>query len=379
MRGGEGDETVCNKNHLVVDEYAADVVRDIFYMKLCGMSQQAIADKLNADGILSPIQYKKSIGVGFNSSFQKSLKPKWSYNAVLRILKNEVYTGTVVQGKCTTPNYKIKKRIHRDESEWIRVEDMHEAIISKSEFDLVQELLLRDTRVAPEKSEVFPLAGMVYCADCGEPMVRKTVPAGDKKYVYYVCSGNKRDKGTCSSHCFPAKKLIRTVTETVSTHIGKMIALSEAVEIISKTESAKPDIVKYEDRISKLREEVESCNSRKKNLYEDFKDEILSKEEYSMLRARYQKQLEEAESCIVSLEAERDMILANGSGKQEWIEKIKTYKGIKELDRSLITFLIERIDVIDGNTIQVTYRFREEAEELKRLAELYSIDMKEAV
>ena len=368
-----------NRNHLVVDEYAADVVRDIFTMKICGMSQQAIADKLNADGILAPLQYKKRIGVSLESSFQKTVKPKWSYNAVLRILKNEVYTGTVVQGKCTTPNYKIKKRIHREESEWIRVEDMHEAIISKSEFDLVQELLLRDTRVAPEKSEVFLLAGMVYCADCGEPMVRKTVPAGDKKYVYYVCSGNKRDKGTCSSHCFPAKKLIRTVTETVSTHIGKMIALSEAVEIISKTESTKPDILKYEDRISKLREEVESCNSRKKNLYEDFKDEILSKEEYSMLRDRYQKQLEEAESCIASLEAERDMILANGSGKQEWIEKIKTYKGIKELDRSLITFLIERIDVIDGNTIQVTYRFREEAEELKRLAELYSIDMKEAV
>ena len=98
-----------------------------------------------------------------------------------------------------------------------------------------------------------------------------------------------------------------------------------------------------------------------------------------MLRDRYQKQLDEAESCIASLEAERDMILENGSGKQEWIEKLKTYKGIKELDRSLITFLIERIDVIDGNTIQVTYRFREEAEELERLAELYSVEIKEAV
>ena len=83
-----------NKNHLVIDDYAADVVRDIFTMKLCGMSQQSIADKLNADGILSPIQYKKSIGVQLESSFQKSIKPKWSYNAVLRILKNEVYTGT---------------------------------------------------------------------------------------------------------------------------------------------------------------------------------------------------------------------------------------------------------------------------------------------
>ena len=368
-----------NRNHLVIDEYAADVVRDIFTMKICGMSQQSIADKLNADGILAPLQYKKSIGVSLESSFQKTVKPKWSYNAVLRILKNEVYIGTVVQGKCTTPNYKIKKRIHRDESEWIRVEDMHEAIVSKSEFDLVQELLLRDTRVAPEKSEVFPLAGRVYCADCGEPMVRKTVPAGEKKYVYYVCSGNKRDKSTCSSHCFPEKKLIKSVTETVKVHIGKIIALSEAVEIVIKTESAKPDIVKYEDRISKLREEVESCNSRKKNLYEDFKDEIISREEYSMLRDRYQKQLDEAEGCIAFLEAERDMILANGTGKQEWIEKLKACKGIKELDRVLITFLIERIDVIDGNTIQVTYRFREEAEELERLAELYSVEMKEAV
>ena len=83
-----------NKNHLVIDDYAADVVRDIFTMKLCGMSQQSIADKLNSNGILSPIQYKKSIGIELESSFQKSIKPKWSYNAVLRILKNEVYTGT---------------------------------------------------------------------------------------------------------------------------------------------------------------------------------------------------------------------------------------------------------------------------------------------
>ncbi len=115
-----------NRNRLVIDNYAADVVRDIFSMKLCGMSQQAIADKLNADGILAPLQYKKSIGVGLNRSFAKNVKTKWSYNAVLRILKNEVYTGTVVQGKCTTPNYKIKKHIHKDEADWIRVENMYD-------------------------------------------------------------------------------------------------------------------------------------------------------------------------------------------------------------------------------------------------------------
>ena len=368
-----------NKNHLVIDEYAADVVRDIFSMKLCGMSQQAIADKLNADGILSPIQYKKSIGVGLNSSFQKSVKPKWSYNAVLRILKNEVYTGTVVQGKCTTPNYKIKKRIHKDEADWIRVEDMHDAIIPKSDFDIVQEILLRDTRVAPDQNEVFPLAGMVYCADCGEPMVRKTVPAGGKRYVYYVCSGNKRDKNRCSTHCISEKKLMSGILDVVQNHIGRVMAAAFAVELINNTPEAKPSIVKYEDRILKLREEAESCNTRKKNLYEDFKDGVLSREEYSMLKEQYQNQLAGIEGSIASIEAERDGILANGSGKQEWIEKLKKYDGMKELDRELVTFLIEKILVINADAIQVNYRFEKALKDMEYMVELYSDGFKEAM
>ena len=71
--------------------------------------------------------------------------------------------------------------------------------------------------------------------------------------------------------------------------------------------------------------------------------------------------------------------MANGSGKQEWIENIKKYKGIVSLDRSLITFLIERIDVIDGNTLQVTYRFQKEIAELEHVVELYETELKEAI
>ena len=87
----------------------------------------------------------------------------------------------------------------------------------------------------------------------------------------------------------------------------------------------------------------------------------------------------EIESSIATLESERDGLLANGSGKQEWIENIKKYKGIVSLDRSLITFLIERIDVIDGNTLQVTYRFQKEIAELEHVVELYATELKEAI
>lgn len=369
-----------NKNHLVIDEYAADVVRDIFSMKLCGMSQQSIADKLNADGILAPLQYKKSIGIGLNSTFQKSLKPKWSYNAVLRILKNEVYTGTVVQGKCTTPNYKIKKRVHRDETEWIRVEGMHDAIISKTEFDLVQEILLKDTRVAPEQTEVYPLAGMIFCADCGEPMVRKTVPAGGKRYVYYVCSGNKKDKHSCRTHNISERILTESVTDLMRGYVGRAIAASFAMDMINEAPKKKPGVLKYDDRIGKLRDEAVACHSRKKNLYEDYKDGILSQEEYSMLRDQYQAQIDGIEKSIVSIEAERDVILAQGAGKRAWIEKIRKYEGIRTLDRELVTFLIERVEVVDSETINVKYRFDKVLTEMERIARFYSSDeLKEAM
>lgn len=368
-----------NKNHLVIDEYAADVVRDIFAMKLCGMSQKTIADKLNEQGILSPLQYKKSIGVPLESSFRKNVKPKWTYNTVLRILKNEVYTGMVIQGKCTTPNYKIKKRIYKDESDWIRVEDMHEAIISRDDFDLVQDLLLRDTRVSPGQAELFPLSGLVYCADCGEPMVRKTVPAGDKRYVYYVCSGNKKDRTKCGMHSISEKKLTDGVLEIVKTCIGRMIALSDAVEIINASQDMKPEVVKYERRIRKLQEEAESNNNRKKNLYEDYKDGILSKEEYSGLRDQYQGRIAEIEKSIDALQRERDSVIANGSGRQEWVKKIREYEDTQTLDRELVSFLIERIEIFDDSTVRVTYRFQKEIEEMERIVELYSERAKEAV
>ena len=368
-----------NKNHLVIDDYAADVVRDIFAMKLCGMSQKTIADRLNEQGILSPLQYKNSKGVPLESRFRKGHILKWSYNSVLRILTNEVYLGTVIQGKSTTPNYKIKKRVYKDPTDWIRVENMHEPIIAKSDFDLVQDLLLRDTHVSPGQRDLFPLAGLLYCADCGEPMIRKTVPSGGKRYVYYVCSGNKRDKTKCSMHSISEKKLMEAVLNLLKTWIGTVIALSEATDIICKSRDLKPEVVKCEERIRMLLDEAEKNSSRKKNLYDDFKDGILTQEEYSELREQYQRQGERIEKSISNLKAERESILANESPKLTWIEKIKSFKEEKTIDRRIICFLIDRIAVFNNSTLQVTYRFQEEVAVMKHIMEIYSESTKEAV
>ena len=134
-----------NKNQLIVDPEAASVVQEIFKWKLEGMSPSQIADRLNDSNVPSPIEYKKANGSKQRTCFQTKQVAEWSAVAIYRILKNEIYTGTLVQGKTTSPNHKVKKTVAKPSSEWSRTENAHEAIISPSQFHLVQRLMMEHT------------------------------------------------------------------------------------------------------------------------------------------------------------------------------------------------------------------------------------------
>ena len=349
-----------NKNQLVIDSYAAGVVRDIFTMKLCGHNQQAIADKLNADGILSPIEYKKSIGIKLETSFKKGTEAKWCYNSVTRILKNRIYTGILLQGKQTTPNYKIKTRVMKPEGEWVKVEDTHEPVISAKDFALVQELLKQDTRISPEQETLYPLAGLLYCGGCGSPMVRKTIPAGGKKYVYYVCSGNKKDKTSCSPHRIPEAELTETVLCLLQMHIEKVLTLEKAMEAIEKAPEMRADVSKHKERIQKKRMELEKSEKRKLNLYEDLKDGIITKKEYSQLKTEYDRRIAEAEASIRSSEKEVEMLLGSKSTLHEWIGEFREYRNIQRLERNAAVAMIKKVSIHSADRIEVIYNFDDE-------------------
>lgn len=370
-----------NKSKLVIDEYAAGVVRDIFAMKLCGLSQQAIAEKLDADGILSPMEYKKSIGINLETTFKKGTQARWSYNSVTRILKNEIYTGILAQGKQTTPNYKIKTRVMKPEEEWVKVENTHEAIISAKDFALVQEILKQDTRISPERDALYPLAGMVYCGDCKEPMVRKTIPAGGKKYVYYVCSGNKKDKSSCSPHRIPEAELTGTVLSLVQMHIEKVLTLEKAMEAIEKAPRMKADVAKFDERIHRKKDELEKAEKRKMNLYEDLKDGIISKKEYFQLKAEYDRRIAEAEAFICSYEKEAKLLLESRGSLHEWISGFKEYSNIQSLSRNAAVVMIKKVLVYSADRIEVIYNFRDEFARCSEYAAAYgdAQERKEAV
>ncbi len=98
------------------------------------------------------------------------------------------------QGKVSTPNYKVKVKVNKPKDEWHIVENTHEDIISKEIFDIVNNVLKSDTRISPQKSKLYNFSEMLYCGDCKNSMSRKTVPRGDKKYIYYICSTKKIQK-----------------------------------------------------------------------------------------------------------------------------------------------------------------------------------------
>lgn len=130
-----------NRNQLLIDKRAAEIVALIFMLKKDGWRIYHIAKLLNQKGILSPLAYKRQMEEHFQTGFQVHEHTDWSSTAVKRILTNEIYTGTMVQGKERRISYKVKKSIPNPPECWVRVEGTHEPIVSKQLFEEVQEML----------------------------------------------------------------------------------------------------------------------------------------------------------------------------------------------------------------------------------------------
>ncbi|MCR5604809.1 MAG: recombinase family protein [Lachnospiraceae bacterium] len=348
-----------NKNKLIVDEYAGDIVRKIFSMYKDGLSVCQIAAHLNKMGVLSPMEYKISEGVNYNTTFRKSAVAKWSYRAVKRILTNEVYIGVLAQGKRGTPNYKVRVVQNRDENKWIRVEDAHEALITHDDFMAIKTMLGRDMRSTGADSEDNLFSGFIYCADCGQPMTRKMVPCGNKRYYYYVCSTNKRHEG-CTTHSISTREVETAVTNAVKSQISNVLDLSETLAYIDRMPLGDLVTSSYKSQITKLEKELDRCLKMKLRLYEDLSDGIINKEEYADFRNRYTAMIEDKTSALERVRREYEASEISGDVERAWITLFRKYEGINELDRRTLMFLVDKIFVYEKHVVEVSFKYKDE-------------------
>ena len=348
------------KGKLVIDPVAAEVVRDIFDMRIKGCNNRRIADYLNEHGIPSPMEYKMLLHWRYTTSFKLKPQAKWSSMAVERILKNEIYTGVMVQGKEKTLNYKVKKRIKVSKEDWIRVEHTHEAIIAKEDFAVVQKRMLRDTRTAPGGTKLHLFSGFLRCGGCGGNMVRKKIRSAKGEYCYYICSSNKNDTSVCSSHRIREDGLSRAVLEMLRTHLFLIITMDELKEMIGKLPLQEREAQRRCRQLEERRKELTRYQKLKISVYEDYKEALLTKREYLEMKEDYEGSCRQMEKAIETLEREVCSLVKESRPHSPWIERLKERGTISELDRGLLAITVEEIIVMDSEHIQVHFQYRDE-------------------
>ena len=342
-----------NKNLLVVDPEAAAVVQDIFRWKIDGQSPAQIADRLNQNHIPSPIEYKKGKGLNQRTCFQTKEVAQWSAVAIYRILKNEIYTGTLIQGKTTSPNHKVKKTVPKAPNEWSRTEHAHEAIIAPAQFDLVQRLMLDDTRSPAGAKSVHLFSGKVFCVDCGSPMVRKVSHYQDREYTYFICGGNKADKHVCSSHMIREDTVYRTVLAVIQAQIAVAMDMSAALRQVDSLAWENRELERIKSKRD-FQEEIADKNRRLKvGAYDDFKNGFISREDYKTFTEQFDRQIQEAMEAIAQLDRERNSIMGGLAKQQGWLAQFTQYENIQELSRNSVVALVDRIEIRESKDIDV--------------------------
>lgn len=350
-----------NKNHLIIDEYAANVVRMIFNMKLEGYSAGTIADHLNESKVLTPMEYKRFCGLNFNGGFQISTDPIWHPNTVTRILKNEVYLGIAVQGKNRKINYKVKESRPIDESKWIRVPGSHDPIIPKEIFDTVQNMLRLDTRTSPKKDQVDVLSGLVRCGDCGQNMIRRCSTKKEKTYYYYHCSTHKNGEG-CSSHLISSDKLQDMILWQIRQQVELLVNAEMIISAADNLPNEQFQVKFLNEQMGKLNAEIEKYEDLKTKLYQDLREGTVAQDEYKDLQERFNRKLIEAKSSLAEIEEKKARLTLKGLCEQQWLKDMKEYRNIMVLERKIVTALIEKVVVYSKDHIEIIFRYADEME-----------------
>lgn len=335
-----------DKNHWVIDEQAAPVVKDIFKMCVEGKGPSQIAKALMSKGIPTPTEHYAALGIKVPA--RKSEQAGfWQQRTIADILCKQEYLGHIVNFKTHKKSFKCKKKINNDPSEWVIFKNVHEPIVDQETFDIVQRIRDGRRRLTPI-GEMPVLSGMLFCADCGAKLYQVRARGWTHEQEHFVCATYRKIKGGCSSHQIHNVQVeeillreIRQITAYAHEHEDEFVELvtkQSEKELNRQLRNSHKELEQATARITKLDTIIQK-------LYEDNIDGKISDERFMKMTETYEAEQQELLKRKNELKSFIDQAKEQSLNVDSFLKLVRKYTDITEITGEIIRSFVERIEV----------------------------------
>ena len=338
-----------DKHKFIIDKKAGKVVKKIFAMIINGKSKKEVVEELNRLGIATPSVYKTEEET-YNYNYSDSSK-KWDSKKLDNILKNQTYTGDLVQGKMKKVSHKVHKTMRIPEDEWIIISNHHKELVSREDFNKVQEILYERTIKVKKNNNYDVFAGHLRCNECGGNLVLRQSCG----YEYYYCS-NFVYKKSCTRHACNKNTLEENVINILNNYKKMIDDLDKKItEIINRNE------LNYDSEILKIKidsneKKIDKYVMLRENIKSDLKDGFISEDEYWEYSKEYSTEINKLKKLKNELNDKLNKIDITTDSNTEWMKKIKNLSNIEKIDKTIIDELIEDIVIDNDRNIKVVFK-----------------------
>jgi DNA invertase Pin-like site-specific DNA recombinase len=336
----------CHK--LIIDDYAAGIVRRIFEMAADGHRSRAILEWLNGNEIPSPRHHMHSIGVATAKELSKH--KLWGQTVLRDMLRNRIYCGDMVQGRRKTINGELKRL---PESEWTITENTHKAVVRPELFSKVQELWKRPETAEPQfKTPRSPniFEQKVFCGKCGFITTRKRTT--ERAYTFKC---NKKQQ--YSHHFCEGAKITEKLLKE------KIFALLQGHEIVLSQTAVAVPVDSHSDELAIIKSELGKNQTFLKGLYESLIESDITDSEYKQMKSGYETKIAALTEQEKQLRDDSHACIQQAESLSKAQESVRTISDVSDLTAEIIDRLVEKIHVYDNNRIAVKFRFTEEVVE----------------
>lgn len=363
-----------NKNHLIINPETAPVIQQIYQWRAEGLGYGTITRMLNERGIPSPGRYRFEHGIVTNNN-KKGSSLLWNRHALTDILRNIVYIGHLAQGKCTA-SLARGIPVHRTpESEWDIAYHTHDPIITEELFNQVQEI--NRSRADAYNANYGacshlpkgdnPYRERLVCADCGTQMklYRNLSKNHKKAYFTYICpTYEEHQELRCTKKTIRSNALDAMVLKTLKIQMELFCDAQQVLERLSKKQPKFPAHTE-ENELQQLEQQVKRKQGYATSLYADYRTGLLTREEYTFARGKYQEEVAALQGRISQLQERLTLTSQVSDCAKSWMALIEQYKSAEIVSRELVTAFISEIRLSADGSIKVSFLFQDELSRIR--------------